>query len=271
MSDLENIKVEDRMVKDYNLEDDKFIIFYDMSIENRPEQIKKWHDESDRTEFERRTECSRRCSVLDDFHRFGWSYNMLNDVVPYGSLIIKGCNYVYIYGRPTILHGNNYYHRDLVNICDLDYYDKAKEYCNKNRKDLIGFNHCLRFRSDDRKADITVYMPRNKVNLNFSTEKLHLDENIDAYKILLEYFTERGTFMWSNLINKNICGDEIMSFISGMIHASKEEKEKYYSKFVYAMLNNSNFNKNYEKISDPKHKEIIKKIYKKYYSPFDAN
>lgn len=80
MSDLENIKVEDRMVKDYSLEDDKFIIFYDMSIENRPEQIKKWHDESDRTEFEHLTECSRRCSVLDDFHRFGWSYNMLNDV-----------------------------------------------------------------------------------------------------------------------------------------------------------------------------------------------
>lgn len=270
MSNLENIKVEDRMVKDYSLESDKLIIFYDMSIDDRSEEDKQWDDKFENTDFERRTECSRRCRVLDDFHRFGWSYNMLVDVVPNGSLIIKGCNYVYIYERPDILHGDDFYHKDDVTICDLDYYDKAKEYCSKNRKDLIGFNHCLRLGYDDRKVDITVYMPRNKVNLNFSTEKLHLDENIDAYKILLEYFTERGTFMWSKLINKNICGDEVMSFISGMIHASKEEKEKYYSKFVYAMLNNDNFKENYEKISDPAHKEIIKKIYKKYYSPFDA-
>ena len=41
MSDLENIKVEDRMVKDYNLENDQFIIFYDMSIDDRSEEEKK--------------------------------------------------------------------------------------------------------------------------------------------------------------------------------------------------------------------------------------
>lgn len=273
MSDLENIKVEDRMVKDYNLENDQFIIFYDMSIDDRSEEEKQRDDEYDETDFERRTECSRRSHVLSDFERISWSYNGMRDSGN-GSLIIKGCYYVYIYSDYDVIHGDDWYKNDGAIICELDYYDKAKEYCNKNRKDLIGFNYRMGFEYDEnKKADITVYMNPNKFKLGYSSEYIDLDENkiADSYKITMSYISEYNICKWTKIVGKYISGDDIMKLISGMIHASKEEKEKCYSKFIYAMLNNGNFKQNYEKISDPAHKEIIKEIYKKYYLLPDAN
>ena len=272
MSDLENIKVEDRMVKDYSLEYDEFIIFYDMSIDNRSEKEKQRDDEYDETDFERRTECSRRSHVLSDFERISWSYNGMRDS-DNGTLIIKGCYYVYIYSDYDVIHGDDWYKNDGAIICELDYYDKAKEYCNKNRKDLIGFNHRMGFEYDEnKKADITVYMNPNKFKLGYSSEYIDLDENkiADSYKITMSYISEYNICKWTKIVGKYISGDDIMKLISGMVHASKEEKEKCYSKFIYAMLNNGNFKQNYEKISDPAHKEIIKEIYKKYYSLPDA-
>ena len=106
----------------------------------------------------------------------------------------------------------------------------------------------------------------NIENLSFNYENLELFKNLNLVIKEGSFITILGSSGSGKTTLIKILKNELKHSGKTSINVSKKEKDRCYLKFVYAMLNNGNFKENYEKISDPAHKEIIKKIYKKYYS-----